>query len=63
MDATEADWIEGCKAGRRRAFEPLVRRYGPRAYRFALGIVGDAEEAKRERIRTWRHDPYKEVKR
>ncbi len=46
MDATEADWIEGCKAGRRRAFEPLVRRYGPRAYRFALGIVGDAEEAK-----------------
>lgn len=46
MDTTEADWIEGCKAGRRRAFEPLVRRYGPRAYRFALGIVGDAEEAK-----------------
>ena len=46
MDATEADWIEGCKAGRRRAFEPLVRRYGPRAYRFALGIVGNAEEAK-----------------
>ncbi len=46
MDAPEADWIEGCKAERRRAFEPLVRRYGPRAYRFARGIVGDAEEAK-----------------
>ena len=45
-DVNEAIWIRRCKRGHRRAFEPLVRRYGPRAYGFALGKVKDPEEAK-----------------
>jgi RNA polymerase sigma-70 factor (ECF subfamily) len=45
-DVNEAVWIRRCKRGHRRAFEPLVRRYGPRAYGFALGKVRDPEEAK-----------------
>jgi RNA polymerase sigma-70 factor (ECF subfamily) len=46
LDVNEAVWIRRCKRGHRRAFEPLVRRYGPRAYGFALGKVKDPEEAK-----------------
>lgn len=46
IDGSEASWIDECRRGRRAAFEPLVRRYGPRAYRFAVAMVGDAEEAK-----------------
>jgi RNA polymerase sigma-70 factor (ECF subfamily) len=42
----EAAWIECCQKGHRRAFEPLVRRYGPLAYGFALRMVRDPEEAK-----------------
>lgn len=45
-DVNETVWIRRCKRGHRRAFEPLVRRYGPRAYGFALGKVRDPEEAK-----------------
>ncbi len=46
MDESETAWIRACQAGQRSAFEPLVRRYGPRAYRFALALVRDAEDAK-----------------
>jgi len=46
LDVNEAVWIRRCKRGHRRSFEPLVRRYGPRAYGFALGKVKDPEEAK-----------------
>lgn len=46
MDESETEWIRACQAGQRAAFEPLVRRYGPRAYRFALALVRDAEDAK-----------------
>jgi len=46
MEGSDGTWIEACKSGQRAAFEPLVRRYGPRAYRFALALVRDAEEAK-----------------
>jgi RNA polymerase sigma-70 factor (ECF subfamily) len=45
-DTDEAVWIERCLNGHRRAFEPLVRRYGPLAYGFALSMVRDPEEAK-----------------
>ena len=44
-DTDEAIWIDRCQKGHRRAFEPLVRRYGPRAYGFALSMVKDPEEA------------------
>lgn len=46
MEESETAWIVACKNGHRRAFEPLVRRYGPRAYRFALALVRNAEDAK-----------------
>jgi RNA polymerase sigma-70 factor (ECF subfamily) len=42
----EAAWIERCQKGHRRAFEPLVRRYAPLAYGFALSMVRDPEDAK-----------------
>lgn len=44
--SAEASLIKACQSGRATAFEQLVRRYGPRAYRFARGMVRDAEEAK-----------------
>lgn len=45
-DAEEVLWIQNCRRGHRFAFEPLVRRYGPRAYGFALGMVKDREDAR-----------------
>lgn len=41
-----AGWVRSCQGGRSSDFEPLVRHFGPRAYRFALYLTGDAEEAK-----------------
>lgn len=46
MEEIEASWIAACKNGHRPSFEPLVKRYGPRAFRFAFALVRDAEEAK-----------------
>jgi RNA polymerase sigma-70 factor (ECF subfamily) len=46
VESDEAIWIESCRKGHRRAFEPLVRRYASRAYGFALSMVRDPEEAK-----------------
>jgi RNA polymerase sigma-70 factor (ECF subfamily) len=43
---SEGELIRACQKGRRSAFEPLVRQYGPLAYRFAVGMVRDAEETK-----------------
>jgi len=46
VDGDEVDWITRCREGHRVAFEPLVRRYGPRAYHFALGMVRNPEDAR-----------------
>ncbi|MBD3335862.1 MAG: sigma-70 family RNA polymerase sigma factor [Candidatus Eisenbacteria bacterium] len=45
-ESVERDCIRRCQTGRRDAFEPLVRRYGPGAFRFALGMVRDEDTAK-----------------
>jgi RNA polymerase sigma-70 factor (ECF subfamily) len=45
-EAPDQTWIEECQNGKRDAFEPLVRRYGPWAFRFALGMVRDEDVAK-----------------
>lgn len=45
VDGDEVVWITRCREGHRVAFEPLVRRYGPRAYHYALGMVKNPEDA------------------
>jgi RNA polymerase sigma-70 factor (ECF subfamily) len=45
-EVTDQAWIQKCQRGKREAFEPLVRRYGPWAFRFALGMVRDEDAAK-----------------
>ena len=42
----ERQWIEACQQGHRSAYEPMVRRYGPIGYRFALSVVRNPEDAK-----------------
>ncbi|HUF50208.1 MAG TPA: sigma-70 family RNA polymerase sigma factor [Longimicrobiales bacterium] len=43
----ETEWalIAACRAGSRRAFEPLVRRHERRALSVAEALLGDADEA------------------
>lgn len=45
-ETAEADSLAVAAWVRSGTFEPIVRHYGPKAYRFALYLVGDAEEAK-----------------
>lgn len=45
LDLEERALIERCQRGDRSAFEPLVRRYMRRAAAFALGWVGNHEDA------------------
>ncbi len=45
-DLEEQEWIRRCRAGSRRAYEPLVRRYAARAEAIARRRVGDPEEAR-----------------
>jgi len=46
VEQADESWIRQCQSGRRDAFEPLVRRYGPWAFRFAVGMVKDEDAAK-----------------
>lgn len=46
LDQADEAWIRQCQRGRREAFEPLVRRYGPWAFRFAVGMVKDEDAAR-----------------
>ncbi|MBU1700563.1 MAG: sigma-70 family RNA polymerase sigma factor [Candidatus Eisenbacteria bacterium] len=46
LDGREEINIRLCQRGQREAFEPLVRQYGPWAFRFALGMVRDEDTAK-----------------
>ena len=46
LDEEEQEWIRRCRNGSRRAYEPLVRRYGPWAEAYARRRVGDREEAR-----------------
>ncbi len=45
-DPEEQEWIRRCRAGSRRAYEPLVRRYAAWAEAVARRQIGDAEEAR-----------------
>ncbi len=46
IDPEEQQWIRRCRAGSRRAYEPLVRRYAAWAQAVARRKVGDPEEAR-----------------
>lgn len=46
LDEPEQEWIRRCRNGSRRAYEPLVRRYGEWAQAYAYRRVGDREEAR-----------------
>lgn len=46
VDEEEQEWIRRCRNGSRRAYEPLVRRYGEWAQSYAYRRVGDREEAR-----------------
>jgi RNA polymerase sigma factor (sigma-70 family) len=42
----EQELIQKCRAGDTRFFEPLVRAYEPKALRLAIGMLGNAEDAR-----------------
>ena len=46
LDHEEQEWIRRCRNGSRRAYEPLVRRYGAWAQSYAYRRVGEREEAR-----------------
>ena len=41
----DAALIDACLAGRREAFDPIVRRYGPQVYRVCLRFAGNHADA------------------
>jgi RNA polymerase sigma-70 factor (ECF subfamily) len=45
LDVREGEWIEGIGRGDVAAFEAMVRAYGPRLARFAVGLLGSREDA------------------
>jgi RNA polymerase sigma-70 factor (ECF subfamily) len=45
LDVREGEWIEGIRRGDVSAFEAMVRAYGPRLARFAVGLLGSREDA------------------
>jgi RNA polymerase sigma-70 factor (ECF subfamily) len=44
-EVREGEWIEGIRRGDVAAFEAMVRAYGPRLARFAIGLLGSREDA------------------